>query len=192
MFIRCTTRKICSWHVHYAISGQRRPRSACAYAQADRGLHCPLTELMDIVVYVDEERMSRPDCTDTHVHLGLCCLHMAHGPFPKLHIIWLWRPYLILVSNSFANVKTLVAKNAPYRAWLQMTKPFLRSHLNELKQFSVLSLSELSVVRQPVRKPVAINFADLNCTYKSNVFLFCFYQIMIMSLHCFCRSCIKA
>ena len=139
MFIRCTTRKICNWHEHYAINGQRRPRSACAYAQADRGLHCPLTELIDKVVYVDEERMSRPDCTDTHVHLGLCCLHMVYGPFPKLHIVWLWRPYLILVSNSFAKVKTLVAKNAPYRAWLQMAKPFLRSHLNELKQFSVLS-----------------------------------------------------
>ena len=26
------------------ISGQRRPRSACAFAQSDQGLHCPLTE----------------------------------------------------------------------------------------------------------------------------------------------------
>ena len=25
------------------ICGQRRPRSACAYAQSDQGLHCPLT-----------------------------------------------------------------------------------------------------------------------------------------------------
>ena len=23
------------------VSGQRRPRSACAFAQADQGLHCP-------------------------------------------------------------------------------------------------------------------------------------------------------
>ena len=28
-------------------------------AQADRGLHCPLTESMDTVVYVDEQRISR-------------------------------------------------------------------------------------------------------------------------------------
>ena len=32
--------------------------------QADLGLHCPLTESMDTVVYVDEQRMSRSDCTD--------------------------------------------------------------------------------------------------------------------------------
>ena len=27
--------------------GQRKPRSACASAQSDQGLHCPLTESMD-------------------------------------------------------------------------------------------------------------------------------------------------
>ena len=27
----------------YSVSGQRRPRSACAYAQADQGLRCPQT-----------------------------------------------------------------------------------------------------------------------------------------------------
>ena len=29
------------------ICGQRRPRSACASAQSDQGLHCPLTESLD-------------------------------------------------------------------------------------------------------------------------------------------------
>ena len=36
----------------YVMCGQRRPRSACAKAQADQGLHCPLSESKDIVVYV--------------------------------------------------------------------------------------------------------------------------------------------
>ena len=42
--------------VPYAICGQRRPWSACAFAQADLGLRCPLKESMDTVVhvYVDE------------------------------------------------------------------------------------------------------------------------------------------
>ena len=61
----------------YAICGQRRTWSACAFAQADQGLRCPLTESMDIVVYVDEQRMSRSDSTDAHAHLDLRCSHMA-------------------------------------------------------------------------------------------------------------------
>ena len=61
----------------YPICGQRRPWSACAFAQADLGLRCPLTESMDIVVYVDKQRMSRPDCTDTHANLDLRCSIMA-------------------------------------------------------------------------------------------------------------------
>ena len=57
--------------------GQRRPRSACANAQAELGLHCPLTELMNTVVYVDEQRMLRSDCTDAHVDLDLRCSQIA-------------------------------------------------------------------------------------------------------------------
>ena len=30
-----------------------------------------------IVVYVDEQRMSRSDCTDAHAHLDRRCSHMA-------------------------------------------------------------------------------------------------------------------
>ena len=33
------------------ISGQRGPRSACASAQADQGLHCPLTISLDKTYY---------------------------------------------------------------------------------------------------------------------------------------------
>ena len=45
--------KWCATHEkgHCAICGQRRPRSACAKAQADQGIHCPLTVSMDTVVY---------------------------------------------------------------------------------------------------------------------------------------------
>ena len=41
--------------------------------KAYQGLHCPLTESMDIVVYmyVDEQRMSISDCTDANAHLDL-------------------------------------------------------------------------------------------------------------------------
>ena len=44
-------------------------------------VHCPLTESMDTVVYVDEQRMLRSDCIDAHADLDLCCLQIALGPF---------------------------------------------------------------------------------------------------------------
>ena len=61
----------------HAICGQRRPWLACAFTQANQGLHCPLSESMDIVVYVDEQRMSRSNCTDAHAHTDLRCWHMT-------------------------------------------------------------------------------------------------------------------
>ena len=63
-----------------AVCRQRRFRSACAYAQTDQGLRCPLTESMD-TVYVDEQRMCRSDCSDAHAHLDIRCLHLSLGPF---------------------------------------------------------------------------------------------------------------
>ena len=36
-------------------------------AGPDQGLRCPLTELMDTVVYVDEQGMLRSDCMDAHL-----------------------------------------------------------------------------------------------------------------------------
>ena len=40
-------------------------------AHGDQGLRCSLTELMDIVVYFDEQRMLRADFTDAHADLDL-------------------------------------------------------------------------------------------------------------------------
>ena len=34
------------------ICGQRRPRSACAFAQSDQDLRCPLTESLETVKYI--------------------------------------------------------------------------------------------------------------------------------------------
>ena len=42
-------------------------------AHTDLGLRCPLTESMATVVYVDEQKMPRSDCTDAHSHLDLRC-----------------------------------------------------------------------------------------------------------------------
>ena len=36
-------------NVSSCICGQPRPRSACASAQSDQGLHCPLTESLDTI-----------------------------------------------------------------------------------------------------------------------------------------------
>ena len=55
----------------YTICGQCRSRSACAYAQADLNLHCPLTEWMDTEVYVDEQKMPKIYCADVHAELDL-------------------------------------------------------------------------------------------------------------------------
>ena len=44
-------------------------------AQADLNLRCPLTESMDSVVYVDEQKHSRSDCINAHAHLDICCWH---------------------------------------------------------------------------------------------------------------------
>ena len=61
----------------YVICGQRRPWSACAYAQADQGPCCPHTESMDMVAYVDEQQMLRSDCMDAHADLDLRYLQIV-------------------------------------------------------------------------------------------------------------------
>ena len=45
-------------------------------AGQDQGLCCPLTELMDDVVYIDKQRMVESNSTDVHaeLHLSLHCL----------------------------------------------------------------------------------------------------------------------
>ena len=45
-------------NVSSGIYGQRSPRSACASAQSDQGLHCPLTESLDIIDCNNGEQMS--------------------------------------------------------------------------------------------------------------------------------------
>ena len=60
----------------YAICGQRRPWSACAFAQADQGLRCPLKESMDTVVYVDEYRKSKSDYMEAHSRPDRPCSHI--------------------------------------------------------------------------------------------------------------------
>ena len=51
-----------------------------AYAQADQGLHCPLTESMETVVYVNKQRMLRSDCADAHTDLDIHC-PQVYRPF---------------------------------------------------------------------------------------------------------------
>ena len=54
------------------------------------GLHCLLTDSMDTVVHVDEQRMSRSDCMNEHADLDLSCLHMAYRSLSHVvqNIIW--------------------------------------------------------------------------------------------------------
>ena len=42
---------------------------------------CPLTESVDTIVYVDEQKMPRLYCTYAHGHLKLRCPQNAQGPF---------------------------------------------------------------------------------------------------------------
>ena len=43
--------------VSLGICGQQRPRSACASAQSDQGLCCPLTESFDTIKCIRGERL---------------------------------------------------------------------------------------------------------------------------------------
>ena len=65
--------------------GQRRPRSACASAQSDQGLHCPLTESWDTIKCFNGDQMSGWDFAymytymqdDVNPHI----MRMFHGIF---------------------------------------------------------------------------------------------------------------
>ena len=63
------------------ICGERRPKSACAFAQSDQGLHCLLTELLDTTECMHGEQ--RPGCYFAHAHddLNLRILRMFEGTF---------------------------------------------------------------------------------------------------------------
>ena len=46
-------------NVPSCISGQRRSRSACAFAQSDQDLHCMLIESLDTTEYMDGEKKAQ-------------------------------------------------------------------------------------------------------------------------------------
>ena len=53
----------CGENIPYRICEQRRLRSACANAQADLSLRCPITESLYIVEYINEYSISFSGCT---------------------------------------------------------------------------------------------------------------------------------
>ena len=65
-------------NVSSGICVQRRPRSACASAQSDQGLPCPLTESLDITECMTREQ--RPGWYFAHAQNELN-LHMFVGTF---------------------------------------------------------------------------------------------------------------
>ena len=72
------------------ICGQRMPRSACASAQADQGLRCPLTESLGTLESINEEQMPGRDIA--HAWDDSESVHFAHA---QRHI-YAWRgPYRI-------------------------------------------------------------------------------------------------
>ena len=58
------------------ICGQRRPRSACASAQSDQGLRCPLTKSLNFIECINREQY--PDETSRMRELNLNA-HLAHA-----------------------------------------------------------------------------------------------------------------
>ena len=65
-------------------------------AGPDQGLRCPLTESMDFVINLDDQRMPRSDCTDLQAHLDLRFVYGIRVFSPtfcimcKGHVLTLW------------------------------------------------------------------------------------------------------
>ena len=76
-------------NVSSGICGQRRPGSACASAQSDQGLCCPLTESLDTVECINGEQMPGWD----FVHARDESVHFAHA----LRHIFAWRGSISLL-----------------------------------------------------------------------------------------------
>ena len=68
-------------NVSSGISGQQRPRSACACAQSDQGLRCPLTESLDTTECFNEEQCPDETLCMRRINLNLCILRMLDGTF---------------------------------------------------------------------------------------------------------------
>ena len=58
-------------HVPSGIFGQHRPRSACASAQSDQGLHCPQSVSLDTTDCINEEQRPRWLFAQAHDELSL-------------------------------------------------------------------------------------------------------------------------
>ena len=58
------------------IRGQRRPRSACASAQYDQGLRCPLTDSLDTIECINVKQM--PASEFAHAWDESKSVHFAH------------------------------------------------------------------------------------------------------------------
>ena len=113
----------------YVICVQRRPWSACAFAQADPGLRCPLTQSADNIVYADEQKMSRLGCTDEHADLHLRCQQNGRETFAMLCIIFLVQ-LLFFCPSSFRLLFVWNATLCCRFLWLktrQLTRDGLRS-----------------------------------------------------------------
>ena len=102
----------------YAICGQRRPWLACANAQADLGLSCPLTESMATLVdslvhvYVDKHGILRLDCADAHSDLGLRCPRNAYGPFSCVALnVFVWEMRKIFLIPAYPYAKDCLQYN---------------------------------------------------------------------------------
>ena len=83
------------------ICGQRRPRSACAYAQSDQGLRCPLTESLDTIESINGEQMPRRDFARDASE----SVHFAHA---RRHLFAWRRPFTvhIYVNKTFPHKET--------------------------------------------------------------------------------------
>ena len=60
---------------------QQRPRSACASAQSDQGLRCPLTEILDITEWMKGEQMPRWYFSHEQVDLNVQFAHVWRHVF---------------------------------------------------------------------------------------------------------------
>ena len=73
------------------------------YVQADQGLHYPLTESMDTIVYVHKQRMLKSDCTDANVDLDPRYL-LCKGLFHVLCIVVFLLQFLFILFVLFSLV----------------------------------------------------------------------------------------
>ena len=64
-------------NVFWGICAQQRPRSACAFAQSDQGIHCPVTESLDTIECISGEQM--PGWHFVHVWNEFESVHFAHA-----------------------------------------------------------------------------------------------------------------